>query len=390
MADTRPEPVGPIACFFSTSGHSGVDRIAQHLLPAIARRGYRVDLLKVRGHGPELVEQTGGLRIIDLGQRQTYACLPALTRYLRRERPSVLLADKDRVNRAALLAHRLAGSHARLLLRLGTTVSVNLANRGKLERLVQRSSMRHLYPLAHRVLVPSHGVAEDLSAFARLPRRLIQVVPPPVIPDGLFHAPPPPPTHPWFSDPEVPLILGVGQLNARKDFATLVRGFARLRARRHCRLLILGRGGERESLLELGRQLGVAADLDLPGFVADPYPYLAHADLFALASRWEGLGFVLIEALAFGTPVVATDCPSGPAEILDHGRCGPLVPIADDVALADAMEQTLDAPLPAEVLQAAAAPYGVEAAVDAWLQVMGLPPTAPRCSSAAPTTVQAS
>jgi glycosyltransferase involved in cell wall biosynthesis len=377
MPEHRPPPERPIACLFSTSGHSGVDRIAQHLLPGIARRGYRIDQLKVRRHGPELQDTHPNLRIIDLGRSNTYGCLPAVVRYLRRSRPVAMLSDKDRVNRLALLARALAGVDSRLLVRLGTTVSVNLASRGWLERQVQRLSMRHLYPRADGVLVPSRGVADDLVSFAGLDRARVRVVPSPVIPETLLQAPPAPPDHDWFADPDIPLILGMGELGPRKDFSTLLRGFARLRAQRHCRLMILGRGRERDKLLALAAQLGVATDVVLPGFVANPYPYLAHADLFAFTSRWEGLGFVLIEALAMATPVVATDCPSGPDEILAGGRYGRLVEVGDDRALAEAMAATLAAPPDPGALREAARPYTVELAVTAYLAAMGLPPTAP-------------
>lgn len=375
----RPTPDLPvwapqrIAFFLSTSGHSGVDRVAKHLLPALARRGYRVDLLKVRRHGPELSDTDARIRILDLGHRQTYACLPNLVRYLRRERPTVMLSDKDRVNRTALLARGLARVDTRLLLRSGTTLSVDLASRGVLERWLQRLSIGRLYPLADQIVVPSTGAADDMASYTGLARELIRVVPSPVVPESLFDAAVPPPQHPWFHDPDSPLILGAGELGSRKDFETLLRGFARLRARRRCRLMIIGRGRGRDRLLALAEELGIADDFELPGFIPEPYPYLAHADLFAFTSRWEGLGFVLIEALALGTPVVSTDCPSGPYEILQGGRYGRLIPVGDDAALADAMAATLRTPPPAEQLKQAARPYAVEAAADAYLSVMGLP-----------------
>jgi glycosyltransferase involved in cell wall biosynthesis len=137
--------------------------------------------------------------------------------------------------------------------------------------------------------------------------------------------------------------------------------------------MILGQGRARERLLALAAELGVAGDVDLPGFVPEPYAYMAHADLFAFTSRWEGLGFVIIEALAVGTPVAATDCPSGPREILQDGQIGPLVPVGDDAALAQAIMQTLDAPPPRGKLQAAARPYEIEASTDAYLEAMRLP-----------------
>ncbi|MBS1201879.1 MAG: glycosyl transferase [Chromatiaceae bacterium] len=369
-----------IACFFSTSGHSGVDRAAKHLIPALARRGYPVDLLKVRRHGPNLDPAKGemppGVRIIDLGSRHTYACLPAIVGYLRRERPVVLLSDKDRVNRTALLARTLArmGSDVptRLVFSSGTTISIDLATRGPVERWIQRNSMGRLYPLADQVIVTSAGVADDMAAYTGLPRRLIRVVPSPVVPESLFSAELPRPDHPWFGDPAAPLILSAGELCGRKGFDTLLRAFARVRARRPCRLMILGKGSGRDALLALAADLGVASDFALPGFVPEPYAYMAHADLFAFTSRWEGLGFVLIEALAVGTPVVSTDCPSGPREILDHGRYGPLVPVDDATAMADAMMATLKTHHPAGHLREAARPYGIEAATDAYLDAMGL------------------
>ena len=362
-----------IACFFSTSGHSGVDRAAKHLIPALAGRGYPVDLLKVRRHGPNLDAIPAGVSVVDLGSRSTYGCLPGLVRYLRRERPAVMLSDKDRVNRTALVARWLSGVPTRLVFSSGTTISIDLATRGPVERWIQRRSMGRLYPFADQVIVTSRGVADDIAAYTGLARERIRVVPSPVVPMSLFEAALPRPDHPWIGEPSIPLILGVGELSDRKDFDTLVRAFARVRAIRPCRLMILGRGGARERLLALAESLGVAEHVALPGFVPNPYAYMAHADLFAFTSRWEGLGFVIIEALAVGTPVVATDCPSGPAEILHDGRYGPLVPVGDDAALSGAIIATLDDRLPPETLREAARPYEIEAAADAYLAALGLP-----------------
>jgi glycosyltransferase involved in cell wall biosynthesis len=381
MGDMKPSsaPVarldsGRLACFFSTSGHSGVDRAASHLIPALAGRGYRVDLLKVREHGPELASAPDGVRIRDMGSRHTFGCLPAVARYLRTERPVALFSDKDKVNRTALLARWLSGVPTRLIFSTGTTVSIDLASRGFVDRWIQRSSMGRLYRYAHRVLVPSAGVADDMASYTGLARTHIRVVPRPVVPASLFETRPPVPDHPWFGRKGggVPLILGMGELCVRKDFETLLRAFARLRAERPSRLVILGRGKARERLLALAAELGVSHDFSLPGFVPDPYAYLAHADTFALTSRWEGLGFVLIEALALGTPVVSTDCPSGPREILADGRYGRLVTVGDDEALADAVGATLTDPPPARLLKEAALPYEVESSTDAHLEAMGL------------------
>ncbi len=361
-----------IAFFLATSGHSGVDRAMQNLIPAVARRGYRVDLLHVRKHGPHFDQAPAGVRIIDLGAAHVYNSLPAVVRYLRQESPSVMLSDKDRVNRTAYFARLLARVPTRLVFSSGTTLSIELANRGIIDRTLQRWSFGHLYRRVSNVIVTSEGVKTDMARYTGLPLRHIEVVPSPVIPANLFTAVQPRPDHPWFAEGQPPVILGVGELARRKDFPTLVRAFAEVRKKRACRLVILGRGRDRDALLGLATELGVAEDFALPGFDPNPYPYMAHAAVFAFTSLWEGLGFVIIEALAVGTPVVATDCPSGPREILQHGRYGELVPVGDVAAVAAGIDTALSRRPATVFLQQAARPYEIENSTAAYLQAMGL------------------
>lgn len=367
-----------LAVFAATSGHSGVDRVLGNLVPAIARLGLRVDVLGIEGHGPVFdAPLPPGVRRVPLGAAHVNSALPALVRYLRRSRPKALLSDKDRVNRAALLARAVARVPTRVGVRLGTTVSVNLASRGWVERHVQTASMRWVYPWADAILVPSVGAAEDLAAHARLPRARIRVVPSPIITPRMVVRSAEAPTHPWLSDDGPPVILGVGELSERKDFATLLRAFARLRADRPCRLLILGEGRRRGELEALAAELGVQEDVALPGFDPNPYPAMARAAVFALASRWEGMPVVLIEALALGTPCVACDCPSGPREVLRGGEIGPLVPIGDELVLADALARQLATPMPREASRAAVAGYTDEGSARAYLAALGFKEFAP-------------
>ena len=148
--------------------------------------------------------------------------------------------------------------------------------------------------------------------------------------------------HPWFEPGQPSVVVAVGRLQEQKDYATMIRAFAQVRKARPVRLLILGEGKERPMLEALIEELGLQEDVGLPGFVMNPYAYLARASLFVLSSRWEGLPTVLIEALCCGTPVVSMDCPSGPREILRGGEYGRLVPVGDAEALARAIEKTLD------------------------------------------------
>ena len=362
-----------ISCFFSTSGHSGVDRIMQRLLPAMADRGHEITLLKLRNHGPHL-ESTDNLSVVELRASHVSTALGELVNHLKERRPDVLFSDKDKVNRMARRARDRAGTDTRLIMRNGTTVSVDLAQRKPLDRWLQRRSMRRTYADAGAVLMPSRGAAEDFASVTGLPEGRVRVVPSPVVGDELFELARQPVDHPWLKDKQCPVILGVGELCGRKDFETLIRGFARLRARRDARLIILGRGKRRERLMALADALGVAEDVDLPGFDPNPYRYMSRADAFALSSRWEGLGLVLVEALALGLPVVATDCPSGPAEILQDGRIGPLVPVGDDQALATGLASVLNDPPDEELMQVAVAPYHVRASTSAYLEAMGLDP----------------
>lgn len=368
-----------LAVFAATSGHSGVDRIIANLLPAFVRAGVRVDLLRIRRHGPYIDPLPEGVRAIDLGSRHVGTSLGPLYRYLRRHRPRVLLTDKDRTNRTALRARLLAHAPTRCFVRLGTTVSVNLAAKPPLEAWLQRRSIAR-YGRADGVIVPSRGAADDLSRFSGLARDRIQVLPNPIVSPALATLAAEPCPHPWLETGADPVILAVGSLTARKDYATLVRAFARLRQSHRCRLVILGTGREHDPLRALAVELGVGEDLLLPGFSANPYAWMGRATAFAHTSRWEGLGIVLVEALALGLPAVATDCPSGPAEVLDGGRYGQLVPVGDDAAVAEALGRVLDDRPAPETLRAAAEPYRIDTAAAAYLQALGLTDTTTRAA----------
>lgn len=363
-----------LAIFVATSGHSGVDRIIANLLPEFSDAGLRVDLLKVRNHGPSIDPLPPGARAIDLGRRHVTQSRGPLTRYLQETNPRVLLSDKDRANRTALRAARKAGVPTRCFVRLGTTVSANLAGKGRFEAWLERRSLRR-YVRASGVIVPSRGAADDLARTAGVPPDHIHVLPNPVVTpameDDATTSPRPP--HHWFeSDARLPVILACGSLTPRKDYATLLQAFAELQANGESRLVILGRGDEKDRLIQLADRLGIQDRVDFPGFVGNPLPWMRHAAVFAHTSRWEGLGIVLIEALACGTPVVAMDCPSGPAEILDHGRYGWLVQPGDVHAFAMALRSALHTPGDPTAGRDRASAFRTDTAARAYIEVLGL------------------
>lgn len=238
---------------------------------------------------------------------------------------------------------------------------------------------RVFYPRAQAVIAVSQGVADDLEGLIGTGRARVLVIPNPVVTPDLTALAAAAADHPWFAPEPIapPVVLAAGRLSPQKDFPTLIRAFALLVRQRDLRLLILGEGPERAALETLIQDLGLTGRVALPGFRANPFALIARARLFVLSSAWEGLPGVLIQAMACGTPVVATDCPSGPREVLADGRYGPLVPVGDPQALAQAMGETLDQPMDSDVLRARAADFGLAPVTRRYLEVLGLAPCAP-------------
>jgi glycosyltransferase involved in cell wall biosynthesis len=361
-----------LAIFISFSGEGGVERMIINLAKGFASAGHAVDLVLARAQGEHLKGIPETIRVVRLEAKHTLTALFALSRYLRREKPAALLAPKDRAMKTAVLARRLSGTRPRLVGRLGTTVSAALEGRSWLHKAVWYAGMRLFYRFVDRIVAVSEGVAHDVVAISGLPRDRIAVVRNPVVTSELPNLAAQPVDHPFFAPGQPPVILGAGRFTRQKDFPTLIRAFAKLRAGRPCRLVILGEGRSRGALEALAAALGVEKDVSLPGFIGNPYAYMAKARLFVLSSAWEGSPNVLTEAMAVGTPVVSTECPSGPREILHGGRFGPLVPVGDAEAMAQAMLETLDDPIKPETLKAAVAEYTVEASVRQYLEVLGL------------------
>jgi len=375
VARTTAAPAAcDIAVLVSYSGDGGVERMMVNLAGALARTGRPVDLIRARATGSQ-TRLPEGVRVIDLPTNHTRTAAGPLAHYLRNERPAGLLAAKDRANRVAVRARNRAGTGTPLAVRVGTHLGESLRGRSRLHRALRYRLARATYSKADAVVAVSRGVAEDLARIVGLDPGAIRVVPNPVITPALHEQAEPAAEHPWLAPERAePVLLAAGRLTRQKDFATLLRAFARLQLRTPARLVILGEGPKRGDLEALARELGIADRVDLPGFLANPYPVLARADLFVLSSAWEGSPNVLTEALALGTPVVATDCPSGPRELLGDGHYGPLVPVGDDTALAQAMAGVLDHPPEAATLQEAVTAYNAEASARAYLGALGITP----------------
>ncbi|MBK1710422.1 glycosyltransferase [Marichromatium gracile] len=370
---SQPSP-RPVCLFIPSFGDGGVERMMVNIARGIAGHGHPVDFVVNDAGAPFVDTLPPEVRVHVLAASGLRARTRFLAELVARTRPAAVLTAKTRDDRVALAVKRRLGGDTRYVLRPGTAMSERWRARGKgwLWRWRETRRLRALYRRADAVVAVSEGVAEDIVAITGIARERVRVIRNPNITPELAALAAAEVDHPWFAPGAEPVIMGVGGLRTQKDFETLIRAFARVRETRPCRLLILGEGRQRERLLRLAAELGVAEAVALPGFESNPYRFLARAALFALSSRWEGSPNVLTEALALGTPVVATDCRSGPREITRGGEYGPLVAVGDVAALAEAIERTLDRPLPAERLREAVAEYRLETSAGRYLEVFGL------------------
>jgi glycosyltransferase involved in cell wall biosynthesis len=340
-----------------------------NLAQGMTDRGFAVDLVVGAAEGVFLDQLPPAVRLVDLHVSRVLLSLGPLARYLRRERPRVLVSSMTHANVVALWAAKLAGGATPVIVTVHNTMSQSTPQQGRIAGAFWLQLLRTFYPWASSVVAVSGDAAADLARTSGFPRNRVEVVYNPVITPRTLELARKAPGHAWFAPGGPPVILGVGRLTRQKDFPTLIRAFAEVRRHRPARLIILGDGEDRSALEALTMELGLTDDVALPGFRDDVMACMASSALFVLSSAWEGLPTVLIEALAAGTRVISTDCPSGPREILQDGRLGALVPVGDSTALAGAMIDALDGP-PSTVPADALTPFTRESAVDHYLRLI--------------------
>lgn len=341
----------PIAFFLHTLDDRGVARVATAVIAELARQGVPVLVICVtRNRSSEVVGLPADVPVIDLAIpfRGTMFAIPRLARELRRHRPAVLIANGPGPNRASVVARALARTDTALVLVEHTHGSSNmaLAARSRLGRHARELFTGLVYPRAERVAGVTPGVIEDLGRRHPRLRSRLAVLPNPA-PEPLTaerrSLPRAVPCATAFEDG--PTICCVANLIPRKGQLVLIEALAIVRDRvPHASLILVGRPDDAEYVLELEaatRRLGLEGAVCFAGYQADPLPFIASSDVFALASYTEGFGLVIVEAMACETPVIATDCPSGPDFILDGGRYGILTPMGDPVALADGLTAVL-------------------------------------------------
>jgi glycosyltransferase involved in cell wall biosynthesis len=334
-----------LAMFLPSLDGGGAERVVLNLAAGFARRGIPTDLVLSSSAGPYLQLVPPAVRVIDLKVSRMLHSLRPLAAYLRRERPFALLAALDHANLVAMVAARLAGRSTRTVISVHCTFPRTREPKSIRENAIPWLLGR-LHHWADAIVAVSDGVADDLANTTGIPRDRIGVIYNPVITPELLPASLQPAAHPWFDDTSRPVVLGVGRLTPQKNFRLLVEAFAGMSSEHRARLVILGEGPERSALEARVRQLGIQDDVSFPGFVKNPYACMARAAVFVLSSDFEGLPTALIESLAVGTPVVSTDCESGPREILRSGTLGELVPVGSAPDLARAISRALRRPRP--------------------------------------------
>jgi glycosyltransferase involved in cell wall biosynthesis len=331
----------PVALFLPTLTGGGAQRIALNLAQGFVDSGVPTHLVAVNGVGELAGRVPAGVRLVDLKRSRVILGLLPLVSYLRREQPAALISFLDHAGIVALWARRLSGTSTRVICTVHNALTTAAPTSSNLRSRIMPLFLRVFYPSADEVVAVSEGVAHELSKATGFPLKRIRVIYNPVITDDLLSARTRTPPHPWLTDGGPPVVLGVGRLTRQKDFESLIRAFAQVRQHQRARLLILGEGPERPALEALIRQLGLESEVSLPGFLPGAHECMAKAAVFVLSSIWEGLPTVLIEALAVGTRVVSTDCPSGPREILRGGELGRLVPPGDLAALIAGIQAAL-------------------------------------------------
>ena len=340
-----------LAIYMPFCGDGGVARVISNLIPVFLAKGLKIDLvLNQVGKSTILNKLPPEVEVVDLKATrftlgESLKMLPKLINYLRKKQPKTLFSAIHTGPEIAIIAKHLAMVPTRVVVSERTNLSVDIKINNPLGTRIKSNliplAIRFLYPFADSIIAVSHGLARDLTTTAKLPLESIEVIYNPTISPQLSQKSQASVDHPWFTPGQPPVILGVGRLEQQKDFPTLIHAFAKVRQVQTSKLVILGNGKEKKKLLSLIDELDLKEDVAMLGFVENPYAYMAKSAVFVLSSAWEGFGNVLVEAMAVGTPVVSTNCPNGPEEILDNGKYGELVPVGDSQAMTEAILRVL-------------------------------------------------
>ena len=358
--------------FFIRSFHGGgAEKVMLSLIKNFIKRGLKVDILLPRAEGQYIDQLPAEVRLINLKSHWIPGSIPKLISYLRKYSPQALIAALHYPSEIAILAKGLARVDTQVLVVEQNTLSAEAKNSSQLSVRLNPLGAKIFYPWADKIVAVSQEVAKDLATTASIDLAKIEVIYNPGITAEIELKSQESLAHPWLQPGEPPVIVGAGRLHPQKDFPTLIRAFDRVRRVQPARLMILGMGPQEAELKALVEELGLSDDVAMLGFVQNPYAYMAKASVFVLSSIYEGLPMILVEALAVGVPIVATDCPGGTAEVLGHGKYGWLTPVGDSEAIARAILKVLGGevkPVNSQWLEQ----FTLETCSQKYLEVLGL------------------
>lgn len=357
----------------SMEGVGGVERVVVNLGNGLNRAGFDVEIVSTQSEGPftERLSEEIGLREIEsqgfdlLG---TPGMLPGLVKYFNQNSPGTSISLMNHMNIPVALAHRIAKSDSTLVISEHNDPKLLTSNRNprKWQNRAVYAASRYVYPRADKIVAVSNGVAESLKSVTQINLDNLHVVYNPVVDVTLKQEAKENPDEPWFRN-DIPTVLAA-KPEAQKNLSLFLKAIAEVRRTREVQAIIVGTGEQREKLETLAAELGIKRSVKFKGYVENIYSYMSSASAFCLSSHWEGLSNILIEALACGCPVVSTDCPSGPSEVLEDGEYGVLVPPNNVTALADGIRHTLDNPPSCDKLKSRASDFSVEQAVEKYSQ----------------------
>lgn len=360
-----------ITLFLSDLSGGGAEKVFVNLAHGLLDLGYNIDFVLARAVGPYIRQLDEKINLIDLKSTKLLLSLPKLHQYLKQANSSLIISGLEDTNLIALCAKVSVNNNTPLIVTVHNALTHEIRHSNSLKRKLVPYLLPFFYSMVDAVVAVSNGVSSDLQKLGVKDNK-IQVIYNPIVNSKLLSKASSEILHPWFSKKaKVPVILGVGRLTEQKDFRTLLRAFALVLKEKTCRLMILGEGSELTNLVELGEYLGLSLNKDFcfPGFTQNPYAYMSQASMLVLSSKWEGFGNVLVEAMAVGTPVVATDCNYGPNEILVDGEYGELVPVENPQEMSLAILRTLEMPCPRDRLQARALDFSEKIIAQKYIQL---------------------
>lgn len=322
---------------------AGVERVVITLANEMCRLGYSVSLLIFKNNGDLANDICKEIEVIELHINRSSFAIFKLINFFRKNQVC-FISSYSYLSILSIIANIITFKKSQIFVCEHTTLTQMNKAKSNYKNKIVNFLMRMFYPLADGIIAVSSGVADDLSKAIDIPRKKIKVLYNPLDINFISKMSQNSPSHRWLLNKKQPLILGIGRLDIAKNFTLLINAFSKITDQTDANLLILGEGDLRLELEQEIKKLQLSERCELMGYISNPYCYLKNADIFVLSSNVEGFSLVIVESLACNTPVISTDCPSGPNEILEDGKWGTLVPMNDVEILSVAMLEALRSP----------------------------------------------